>query len=202
MSARLPSPRKAILALATVACSLALTACDRSHECMTYVDMSVQGGDLCLGHMNYQVQLSRQLNPYSPEDRNYLVGLPASDAQLQPGQAWFAVFMQVTNFSGKLLSAATPQDFYVEDTTGIVYKPIVLPDHVNPYFYNGGVLGGSGDAHGGIIPALDSPATYGPADGALLLFKIQITSYDNRPLTLYIRDPLNPNKFDRADLDV
>ena len=44
----------------------------------------------------------------------------------------------------------------------------------------------------GQLPAPDTVAAYGPTQGALLLYKIQVVSLDNRPLELKIVDPDDP----------
>ena len=62
---------------------------------------TTEGAYLDLAGMKYQVQISRQLNPASIEDRYYLIGLPANDRQLPVGQEWFAVFVRVENDGDK-----------------------------------------------------------------------------------------------------
>ena len=48
----------------------------------------------------------------------------------------------------------------------------------------------------------DSIAAAGPTQGALLLYKIQITSIDNRPLKVRIVDPSDASQTASAELDV
>jgi hypothetical protein len=45
-------------------------------------------------------------------------------------------------------------------------------------------------------------AANGTTQGALLLYKIEIVSLDNRPLELKIFDPSNPLETASAELDV
>ena len=59
---------------------------------------------LNVGPLIYQVQLSRELNPYNIEDSAYLQGLTPAQRQLEPGQEWFAVFMQVYNNTSRALA--------------------------------------------------------------------------------------------------
>jgi hypothetical protein len=45
-------------------------------------------------------------------------------------------------------------------------------------------------------------ASFGPTQGALLLYKIQTVSLDNRPLEIKIVDPTEPTQRASAELDV
>ena len=49
------------------------------------------------GAAEYEVQLSRELNPFDVEDSAYFEGLTPAQRKLEPGQEWFGVFMQVYN---------------------------------------------------------------------------------------------------------
>ena len=49
---------------------------------------------------------------------------------------------------------------------------------------------------------LDSTSSNGPTQGALLLYKIQIASLDNRPLKLKIVNPADAAQTASAELDV
>ncbi len=53
-----------------------------------------------------------------------------------------------------------------------------------------------------MLPAPDTIAAYGPTQGALLLYKIQVVSLDNRPLELKIVEPVQPAETASAELDV
>jgi hypothetical protein len=149
---------------------------------------------LDVGPLIYEVQLSRQLNPYDTEDANYLQGLSPADSRLAPGQEWFGVFMQVyNNHSVPHLAAQAPT---IIDTQNNVYTPVV-PNRTNPFAYRGGLV----PAHGR-LPVLDTTASNGPTQGVLLLYKIHIVSLDNRPLTLQIVDPFHAFQTASAELDV
>jgi hypothetical protein len=149
---------------------------------------------LNVGPLIYQVQLSRQLNPYSVEDSSYLQGLTPAQRTLRPGQEWFGVFIQVYNDTSHVqLSASSPA---ITDTQSNEYAPVV-PDQSNPFAYRGGLI--AGDSR---VPVLGSVAADGPTQGALLLYKIGIVSLDNRPLELKIVNPTNPAQSASAELDV
>jgi hypothetical protein len=73
----------------------------------------------------------------------------------------------------------TTDSFDIVDTEGHVYQPVPVN---NGYAWTGQSL-----APGAIEPGPDTQASIGPTQGGLLLFKLNNTVYDNRPLTLEIR---------------
>ncbi len=75
----------------------------------------------------YEVQLSRELNPYDTEDSAYLEGLTPAQRRLAPGQEWFGVFMQVYNNGEKPQLTASALSMRITDTQGSVYLPTFLP---------------------------------------------------------------------------
>src|SRR5579875_3175983 len=101
---RIPT-RNAAALLGAVLCSLAIAACGNSNERLTSGTYAGEGGVpapyLQVGDLAYQVQISRQLNPYEEEDQAYLEGIPPALQQLKPGEEWFAVFLQVYNETGR-----------------------------------------------------------------------------------------------------
>jgi hypothetical protein len=152
-----------------------------------------EGDYLRVGHLKYQVQLSRQLNPADVEDAQYLQGLPPADQALAPNQAWFAVWLRVENPSAQPRDPAL--DFTVTDTQGKSYQP-TTPDQTNNFAYRATSIPGNGQ-----LPDLESHAYNSPPQGAVILFKVNVPSYDNRPLTLAISDPVS-GQVGRVDLDV
>jgi hypothetical protein len=195
MSSRLRKFPLAALALLAV---LALGACGDSHSRVTTGTYAGESGAnapyLDVGPLVYQVQISRQLNPFDTEDASYLQALSPAQRQLAPGQEWFGVFLQVFNHNHGALAAAS--SLTVTDTQGNAYSPIV-PGPANLFAYRGGAVPAEGR-----LPIPDSVASFGPTQGALLLYKIQIVSLDNRPLELKIVDPANPAQTASAELDV
>ncbi len=134
-----------------------------------------------LGGLKYQTQISRQLNEYDVEDRDYLVGLTDEQLRLTNDQVWFAVFIRVENDHTE--PARSSSDFTIVDTQEQRYRPLILPE-TNVWRYHPAVL-----QPGELIPTLGSTAFLGPTQGALLLFKIDRRSYENRPLELVIGHP-------------
>ena len=196
MSSRL---RKFTLAAIAVLAVLLLSACGDSH---TRVSTGTYAGEsganapyLNVGPLIYEVQLSRELNPYNSEDAGYLEGLTPIQRVLLPGQEWFGVFVQVFNNTSMELPAAN--ELTISDTQNNVYSPIV-PGPSNPYAYRGGT---SVPANGQ-LPMLDTTAAFGPTQGLLLLYKIHVVSLDNRPLKIKIVSALDRHELATAELDV
>jgi hypothetical protein len=191
---------KPLFALLAVLCALALGACGESHTNVSEGTYAGESGAnapyLNVGPLIYEVQLSRELNPYDTEDSAYLQGLTPAQAQLHPGEEWFGVFMQVYNNTGTAHPLATPESMRITDTQGIAYTPLVLPS-TNDFTYRAGTIPPKSR-----IPAPDTVASFAPTQGALLLYKIKIASLDNRPLKIHIVDPLDPSATATAILDV
>jgi hypothetical protein len=195
MSRRLRKPP--LLALALLA-ALSLGACGDAHTRVTTGTYAGESGAnapyLNVGPLLYEVQLSRELNPFIIEDAAYLRGLTPAQRKLGPGQEWFGVFIQVYNTSSQPRLAANR--LTVADTQNNLYVP-VQPDLTNEFAYRGGIVPGNGR-----LPQLNTVAANGSTQGMLLLYKIQIVSLDNRPLELRIVDPRNPAQSASAELDV
>jgi hypothetical protein len=195
MSSRLR--KLTLLALALVAV-FALSACGDSHSKVSTGTYAGESGAnapyLDVGPLIYEVQLSRELNPNNSEDASYLQGLGAGERRLAPGQEWFAVFVQVYNNTSQPLPSAS--ELTISDTQGNTYTPVV-PSPLNPFAYRVGTVPAKGQ-----LPIADTTANSGPTQGALLLYKIQTVSLDNRPLQLKIVDPSNPAETASAELDV
>jgi hypothetical protein len=195
MSSRLRKPSLLVLALVAVT---ALGACGEAHTKVTTGTYAGESGanapNLDVGALVYQVQISRELNPFDTEDAAYLQGLSTIQRTLAPGQEWLAVFVQVYNHTSRALPAAT--SLTITDTQGNSYTP-VGSDQNNQFAYRGGAVPAQGR-----LPVADSTAAAGYTQGALLLYKIQIVSLDNRPMKLTIVDPANASQTASAELDV
>lgn len=173
MRTRLTPRRLAVLAL-SVPVALGLAACGQlSHP----TEADSEGVYVDAGPITYQVQISRQLNPFSMEDRAYLIGKAAGP--LKPDQEWFAVFLWAKNQSHG--SATTTDRFDIVDTQGSRYYPVPINPKVNPYVWTPETL-----QHGATEPGPDSPGWFSATQGLELLFRLNTTVYSNRPLTLEI----------------
>jgi hypothetical protein len=167
-----------------------LTACGQSSAGGPYA----QGGEeqsrqteaqdeanyLEIGGLKYQVQLSRILNAADVEDRQYLAGLPLG-ANPNPNQTWFAVFMRVENDAGP--PATSTDRFEIVDSDRDRFRPIKLDIGVNPFAYRAAPL-----QTGQIQPSSSTAAGQGPIQGELLLFRLEYSTLQNRPLQLRFRD--------------
>ncbi len=196
MSSRLCKFPLAALAVLAV---LVLSACGDSHTRVTTGTYAGESGAnapyLNVGPLIYEVQLSRELNPYNSEDAGYLEGLSPLERRLGPGEEWFGVFVQVYNNTSRELPAAS--DLTISDTQNNIYAPTPVAVN-NPYAYRPGALVPAG----GRLPLEDTTAFFGPTQGLLLLYKIHIVSLDNRPLKLRIVSPNDPYEAATAELDV
>jgi hypothetical protein len=200
MAATLHLLRKAGPVALAALLALALGACGDAHTRVTTGTYNGGSGKnapyLDVGPLVYQVQLSRQLNPYDTEDAAYLEGLTPAQRTLRPGEEWFAVFMQVYNHGETPHPVALATGLTIRDTQGDTYLPIT-PAATNPFAYRAGAV-----APKGRIPVADSVADSGPTQGALLLYKIRNSSLEDRPLIIKIVDPSDPAETASAELDV
>ena len=156
-----------------------------------------EGIYLTVGGLKYQVQISRILNPYDLEDREYLYQVPQADAELGKENEWFGVFMRVQNSNeDDTKPLRTASRFRIEDTTGAEFQPIAQKPELNPHFYSQITL-----PPGEIFPNLDTTAGSSTTQGALLLFKIPTKRLENRPLVLHIDAPTGTDSAE-VDLDV
>jgi hypothetical protein len=164
--------------LAMLALAVVLAGCGNKEDATT--EAHTEGIYIDLGPFTYQVQISRELNFADPEDRAYLVGLPAGQRELAPDETWFAIFMRVENEEERTATPLQAGDFRIVDTLEQTYRPVPLDDS-NNFAYEPRPL-----AHKDVIPHPDSIAAQGPIQGSLVLFKVKRSSLDNRPVELII----------------
>jgi hypothetical protein len=169
-----------VFVLASVAAlAVGVSACGRVGNPPTAENDGVY---VTAGPLTYQLQVSRQLNPYSTEDSQYVKGLPVADATLRPTQLWYGVFMWAKNQTKRY--HVTTNNFDIVDTDGTHYYPLPVNPVLNGYAWQAQPL-----APGAVQPGPDTQASFGPTQGGLLLFKLPNAVYDNRPLTFEIRGP-------------
>lgn len=189
---------KLALVILALSATLLLGACGDSHTKVTTGTYAGESGVnapyLDVGPLVYEVQLSRELNPYDAEDATYLQGLTPAQRKLAPGEEWFGVFIQVYNHTSQTQTAT--DSLTITDTQENTYIPVV-PGGSNPFSYNGGPVQAKSQ-----IPEPNSIAENGPTQGALLLYKIKVISLDNRPLILKIVDQSDESQTASAELDV
>ena len=170
--------RRPLVLLAVLLAGLIVAGCGNADEPTT--EGETEAIYLELGGLQYQVQISRQLNPADVTDRAFVQG--ASDSALDGAEeTWFGVFVRVKNDGD--VPAQSTADFVIHDTEGNEYEPIPLDDS-NVFRYEPTEL--QPDA---MLPEPGSVAYNTPIRGSLLLFRVRIESLENRPLELVISQP-------------
>ena len=130
-----------------------------------------------LNGIDYQLQVSRELNRYSSEDHGYLAGV--GNHPPSPQQIWYGVFLRAVNKTNQARQVAA--SFDIRDTQNNVYYPVAVDPATNPFVWTAQTLQPLETE-----PGADTTASYGPTQGGLILFKLNATVYANRPLTLDI----------------
>ena len=162
-----------LLALAALTV-LAFAGCSKHHEIPEPEGQTVKVHDL-----SYTVFITRQLNLRDPEDRDYFSGPEAP-----PGFSYFGVFIQVCNDYNHAPHRTPVDNFKIVDTQGNEYRPTRLPP-TDVFAYRPSSLGAKQ-----CVPIPGSAPASGPIGGSLLLFRLPISSIENRPLDLEIDPPL------------
>ena len=162
--------------LVAVACLLALVALPATVAACGSEEATVvvEGEPAELGELAYNVQLTRFLNPDDVEDAEYLVGEP----EPEPGTAYLGVFLTITN-ENKDEPVDSADGYRVLDTVDNEFLPT---ESESPY----ALEIGAEVAAESQLPTPDSTAATGPNKGSLLLFLVEDSVSENRPLELEI----------------
>jgi hypothetical protein len=169
-------PRSMPRRLPIFACALALaalpglTACNDTKQGID--EPAREGLAIELGGVDYNVFITRELNPKITPDKAYVTG------EAPPGQALYGVFLQVCNVSKD--ARATASDFTVRDNQDNTFHPESLPAD-NQFAYAPKTLDPKE-----CIPEVGSVAQLGPTAGSMLLFQLPLENTENRPLELEI----------------
>lgn len=169
----LPPPMRRPIALILLAGAtlLAVAACGAEEE------LEVKEGEpVELEGLRYNVRLSRFLNPNDREDAAYLVGRPRAPA----GKDYLGVFIRIENDSES--SVTPPAGISVRDTSDNEYEPVASAS-LYALDFDTAIEAGAD------VPAPDSPAASGPVNGAMVLFLVDRSVSENRPLRLEIPAP-------------
>ena len=166
--------------------ALALGACGDSHTKVTTGTYAGESGQnapyLDVGPLVYEVQLSRQLNPYDSEDSRLSEGLTPSSRQ--------AADRARSGSACSCRSTTTPNAppggdaITISDTAGQRLHADRRHRRPTTFVYRGGTVPAQGR-----LPKPNTTPPSGPTQGALLLFKIKVASLDNRPLEIQDRRP-------------
>jgi hypothetical protein len=135
-----------------------------------------EGVPIKLGDLEFNVQETRFLNPAQPDDGEYLAG---QELPTPAGKAYLGVFLTIHNGGGDAVDLPTDAEMSVVDTTGAAYEAI--PTHTPFAAPLGTELESRGD-----IPAPDTAAANGPTQGAIVIFLVDQSVNESRPLKLEI----------------
>jgi len=175
------APRTILIALAAaLLAAFAMAGCG-SEEHSVEVN---EGEPLELGEIHYNVQITRYLNPFSPEDSQYLKGAP----ELNDQEQYLGVFMEVENEGDE--ENVVPYPFKIVDTRGNVFEQVKGMD--NPFV----LIPGTPVPVDGQVPNIESAAANGPIEGSLILFVLPEAANENRPLQLVVPGPGEPGKIE------
>ena len=183
---RLLTATAVVPALAFTGCTWGGTPEHIVHEAKTegiYVDV---------GHLDYQVQISRQMNPGVVPDKGYFSGMPDYVSPLTEDEVWFGVSVRVQNQTDE--PHESTDKFEIEETTGETFTPIDMTDEDNPLAYTAQEIPPKS-----VYPDPDELAGDSPTQGGMLLFKIPYSSLGNRPLEFRIE---GEGDVATVDLDV
>ena len=171
--------RRLLLALACTATAASFSGCFLEEE-KDEGEPLREGLAVKVGGIEYNVFITRELNPSLPDDKGYWQGEEA-----KPGFALYGVFIEACNRSDD--DDDLPDDTYeatdvfvVEDTQGNEYEPLEV-DEENVFHYHAGPL-----EPGECIPEVGSLAQQGPTGGAMIPFLFPLEAGENRPLELQI----------------
>jgi hypothetical protein len=149
------------------------------------VEAAPQDDAATVGGLHYTVTNAWVLDPQRRVDAQVARGLSAADRHLPADQVLYAVFVGVTNETGRRLPMA--RHIVLRSATNREYAPLALGAG-NRYAYRPRT----------VAPQTHRPAPWTPAgqdlsaEGRMLVFRIPRRAYDDGSLELLIRDPHDP----------
>jgi len=170
------SARRLWIFVCALGASLSLAACGQTAQPTSILNNGVY---VDAGQITYQLQVSRELNPFATEDQQYLAGLPSGAESLGANDLWYGVFLWAKNQTNR--PQLTASRFDILDSSDHRYYPVQLNAELNAYAWTPQLLIPSG-----VQPLPSTTAAAGATGGNLLLFKLPTSVYSNRPLTLQI----------------
>jgi hypothetical protein len=163
--------RRLALAACLLGVSVGVAACGEDEPGVD--EPAREGLALTLDGVDYNVFITRQLNPEIAPDDTYYTG-----PEVEPGETIYGVFIQVCNDSEE---AKEPTDsFKVVDNQGNEFEPEQV-DAADVVAYEPRRLEPEE-----CIPEAGSLAQLGPEAAAMLLFRFPLEITENRPLELEI----------------
>jgi hypothetical protein len=164
--------RRLALALCLLGLAAGAAACGEE-ERYGVGDPAREGLALPLDGIDYNVFITRQLNPAIPPDDTYYTG-----PEVDPDETLYGVFLQACNNSDQ--TRDTAEEFKVVDNQGNEFEP-EQADVGDVIAYEPSQL-----APEECIPEAGSLAQLGPEAASMLLFRLPIEVTENRPLELEI----------------
>ena len=172
MPARMP--RRLLMLLCLAALTAGLTACGNKDEEQGVDEPAREGLALDLDGVDYNVFITRQLNPKVPPDDAYFDGPEA-----EKDETLYGLFIQVCNHSED--TQQTVDRFSIKDNQGNEFEPEELPED-NHFAYHASEL-----LPDECIPEEGSVAQLGPSAGSMLLFRLPLQNTEYRTLELEIQ---------------
>jgi hypothetical protein len=161
----------ALLVLVLAALALAAAGCGEEEG----EGEAIEGEPVDVGELAYNVQITRFLNPADNEDSEYLVGQP----EAPPGKLYLGVFLVIENPSEEAQLSAS--QYTVHDTLENEYEPL---ESESPYALDIGAEVPADEQ----LPLPDTTPYAGFNKGTLLIFEVDESVSENRPLRLAIED--------------
>jgi hypothetical protein len=168
-------PRRLLVLLCLALTAAAVAACGEADVKQGVDEPAREGLALPLDGIEYNVFISRELNPRITPDSAYVP--PGTDAK--QGESLFGVFLQACNRGGG--THQTADRFKIVDNQGNEFEPEPLPED-NQFAYHPQQL-----ERDECIPEAGSVAQLGPTAGSMLLFRLPIANMEYRPLELEIQ---------------
>jgi hypothetical protein len=177
------SARKTLLLCVLLVGALVLASCGGTEAELE----APEGEPVELGPLSYNVQITRFLNPHDAEDDAYLFGQPDAGK----GNTYLGVFLTIENESDVIQNV--PQEFELVDTRENTFpaSPSESPFALEL---------GQPIAPLGEVPEPGTAAASGPIGGSMLLFLIEESVAENRPLKLEI--PARAGPSGAIELDI
>jgi hypothetical protein len=163
--------RRLALALCLLGLAAGVAACGDEEPGIS--EPAREGLAIRLDGIDYNVFITRQLNPAIPPDDTYYTG-----AEPEPDETLYGVFVQACNNSDQ--PRETAEDFKVVDSQGNEFEP-EQEDAGEVIAYEPREL-----APEECVPEAGSLAQLGPEAASMLLFRLPVEVTENRPLELEI----------------
>ena len=181
-------PRRLLVLLCLVLAAAGVAACGDADVVQGVDEPANEGLALPLDGIEYNVFITRELNPRITPDNAYVP--PGTDAKR--GETLYGVFLQACNREGG--THMTADRFKIVDNQGNEFEPEPLPED-NHFAYHPQEL-----ERDECIPEAGSVAQLGPTAGSMLLFRLPLANTEYRPLELDIQGQGDDHLTFRLDI--